>query len=153
MAQIWSYEFASSWKADVLTFLPLLLGVVHIPFHAIYVAFHINGELSVSHTWNPIRFSKSYASCLQFIWLHFTKQTLMKKLFQFKVGSTLFLPAKSINLIAYSQIIRDKDKGRTAADLLGPCVCVERGLSTWVGKAWMNDRQTHRQESLCGIWM
>ena len=38
-----------------------------------------------------------------------------------------------------------------AADLLGPCVCVERGLSTRVGKAWMNDRQTHTQESLCGI--
>lgn len=35
--------------------------------------------------------------------------------------------------------------------LLGPCVCVERGLSTRVGKAWMNDRQTHTQESLCGI--
>jgi hypothetical protein len=40
-----------------------------------------------------------------------------------------------------------------AADLLGPCVCVERGLSTRVGKAWMDDRQTHTQESLCGIWM
>jgi hypothetical protein len=40
-----------------------------------------------------------------------------------------------------------------ATDLLGSCVCVERGLSTRVGKAWMNDRQTHTQESLCGIWM
>ena len=38
-----------------------------------------------------------------------------------------------------------------AADLLGPCVCVERGFSTLVGKAWMNDRQTHTQESLCEI--
>ena len=38
-----------------------------------------------------------------------------------------------------------------AADLLGPCVCVERGLSMRVGKVWMNDRQTHTQESLCGI--
>ena len=33
-----------------------------------------------------------------------------------------------------------------AADPLGPCVCVERGLSTRVGKAWMNDRQTHTGE-------
>ena len=32
------------------------------------------------------------------------------------------------------------------ADLLGPCVCVERGLSTRVGKAWMDDRQTHAGE-------
>jgi hypothetical protein len=44
-----------------------------------------------------------------------------------------------------------KSGGSIAADLLGPCVCVERGLSTRVGKAWMNDRQTHTQESLCGI--
>jgi hypothetical protein len=38
-----------------------------------------------------------------------------------------------------------------AADLLGPCVCVERGLSTRVGKAWMSNKQTHTQESSCGI--
>jgi hypothetical protein len=42
-------------------------------------------------------------------------------------------------------------KATAAADLLGPCVCVERGLSTRVGKAWMNERQTHTQESLFGI--
>ncbi|EDL36641.1 mCG1041629 [Mus musculus] len=28
----------------------------------------------------------------------------------------------------------------SATDPLGPCVCVEQGLSTWVGKAWMNDK-------------
>jgi hypothetical protein len=39
----------------------------------------------------------------------------------------------------------------SAVDSLGPCVCVERGLSTRVGKAWMSDKQTHTQESSCGI--
>jgi hypothetical protein len=39
----------------------------------------------------------------------------------------------------------------SAADLLGPCVCVERGLSMRVGKAWMSGKQTHTQESSCGI--
>jgi hypothetical protein len=33
-----------------------------------------------------------------------------------------------------------------ATDPLGPCVCLERGLSTRVGKVWMNDRQTHTGE-------
>ena len=37
-------------------------------------------------------------------------------------------------------------KAPAAADLLGPYVCVERGLSTRVGKAWMDDRQTHAGE-------
>ena len=35
---------------------------------------------------------------------------------------------------------------QTVADSLGPCVCVERGLSTRVGKAWMSDKQTHTGE-------
>jgi hypothetical protein len=43
------------------------------------------------------------------------------------------------------------ERNKIAADLFGPCVCVERGLSTRVGKVWMDDRQTHTQESLCGI--
>jgi hypothetical protein len=42
-----------------------------------------------------------------------------------------------------------------AADLLGPYVCVERGLSTRVGKAWMmTDRHTRRRvcvESECNF--
>jgi hypothetical protein len=47
---------------------------------------------------------------------------------------------------------KQKKRG-CAADLLGPCVCVERGLSSRVGKAWMSDKQTHTQESSCGIWV
>ncbi|EDL38697.1 mCG1039706 [Mus musculus] len=43
----------------------------------------------------------------------------------------------------------------SAADLLGPYVCVERGLSTRVGKAWMmTDRHTRRRvcvESECNF--
>jgi hypothetical protein len=37
----------------------------------------------------------------------------------------------------------------SAADLLGPCVWVERGLSTRVGKAWMSDKQTHTHRRVC----
>jgi hypothetical protein len=35
---------------------------------------------------------------------------------------------------------------KTAIDLLGPCVCVEQGLSMRVGKVWMSDKQTHTGE-------
>jgi hypothetical protein len=70
------------------------------------------------------------------------------------MGTTIRENAKCKKILRQNiQEIQDTIKPKDAADLLGPCVCVERGLSTRVGKAWMSDKQTdtHTQESSCGI--